>query len=88
MRQRTSIIVDSTLRLAAQRYARRRGMTYSDVIDAALRDYLAEHETYHALSFMGLGQSKDVVDLSDGKDEEALRIQCALSYLARPFVAK
>ena len=71
--KRATILVDEGLLVEARHLAAHQGMTFTAVVQAALRAYIAAHRPQRRISFMGIGCSgQPPVDLRDGRDEEIL----------------
>ncbi|MCP4425534.1 MAG: ribbon-helix-helix protein, CopG family [Chloroflexi bacterium] len=76
--KRTTIMVEEELLYEIKQIAQRQNKSASSVIREALAVYVTEqHKTAPPenplLSIIGLGASEEIMDLSDGKDEELLR---------------
>src|SRR5437868_14914908 len=71
--KRTTILVDEGLLVEARQLAAQQGMTFTAVVQEALRAYIAAHRPQRHISFIGMGCSgQPPVDLRDGRDEEIL----------------
>ena len=71
--KRTTILVDEGLLVEARQLAAQQGMTFTTVVQEALREYVAAHRPQRRISFMGMGCSgQPPLDLRDGRDEELL----------------
>src|SRR2546421_12243549 len=71
--KRTTILVDEGLLVEARQLAAQQGMTFTTVVQEALREYVAAHRPQRRISFMGMGCSgQPPLDLRDGRDEEIL----------------
>lgn len=76
--KRTTIMIEEELLYDLKQIAQQQGLSTSSVIREALAAYVTEqHEESPPenplLSIIGLGASEEVVDLSNGKDEEILQ---------------
>ena len=59
MMKRTTILADPELLLDARHFAKQRGITFTALIQDALREYLAAHRTPRKLpTFVGMGESR------------------------------
>lgn len=70
--KRTTIMADDDVILQMQHLAARRGETFTEVVQEAMRAYLTAQQHSPHLSFIGVGASAEPVDYADGRDEEAL----------------
>ena len=71
--KRTTILADEGLLVEARQLAAQQGMTFTAVVQEALREYIAAHRPQRRISFMGMGCSgQPPLDLRDGRDEEIL----------------
>ncbi len=76
--KRTTIMIEEEVLYDLKQIAQQQGTSTSNVIREALAAYVVEqHEEMPPenplLSIIGLGASEEVVDLSNGKDEEILK---------------
>ncbi len=76
--KRTTIMVEEDLLYELKQIAQRQNKSTSSVMREALAVYVAEQHKAAPpenplLSIIGLGSSEEIMDLSDGKDEELLR---------------
>lgn len=71
--KRTTIMADEQLLLEAQHLATQRHITFSALVQDALREYLTAYRPQRRLSFIGIGRGNGLLDdMRDGKDEEIL----------------
>jgi metal-responsive CopG/Arc/MetJ family transcriptional regulator len=75
--KRTTIMIEEEVLYDLKQIAQQQGKSTSNIIREALAAYItAQHEEAPPenplLSIIALGASEDVVDLSNGKDEEIL----------------
>jgi hypothetical protein len=72
--KRTTILADEGLLLEAQQLAARRGVTFTTLVQEALREYLKAHRPERQLSIIGIGSSGEPypVDREGGWDEALL----------------
>jgi len=85
--KRTTVLLDDELFLDAQQTARRRGTTFTALLDEALRAHLHTHRTPRRLSFVGMGRTEQPTQaMRDGWDEAELRanIDREHGWVARP----
>ncbi len=76
--KRTTIMVEEDLLYELKQIAQSQNKSTSNIIREALAAYVTEqHQAAPPenplLSIIGLGSSEEIMDLSDGKDEELLR---------------
>src|SRR5437899_1037207 len=82
--KRTTILVEEDLLLEARQLAAQRGMTFTAVVQEALREYITVHRPQRRISFMGMGHSgQPPPDLRDGRDEEILATEIDPARAAR-----
>ena len=72
--KRTTILADEGLLLEAQQLAAQRGMTFTALVQEALREYLDAHRPERRLSIIGIGSSGEPypLDREGGWDEAIL----------------
>ncbi|NHZ71888.1 MAG: ribbon-helix-helix protein, CopG family [Aquificales bacterium] len=75
--KRTTIMIEEEVLYDLKQIAQQKGQSTSSVIREALAVYVTEQHTAAPpenplLSIIGLGSSEEVIDLSNGKDEEIL----------------
>ena len=78
--KRTTIMLDEDVMYDLKQIAQQQGKSTSSVIREALAAYVtAEHEKAPPenplLALAGIGHSEEMLDLSDGKDEEILKAE-------------
>jgi hypothetical protein len=72
--KRTTILVDDALLIEARSLAQQRAMTFTALVNEALRAYVQTHRTPRHLSCIGVGRSeRPTRSLRDGGDEAELR---------------
>jgi Bacterial antitoxin of type II TA system, VapB len=72
--KRTTILVDDALLIEARSLAQQRAMTFTALVNEALRAYVQTQRTPRHLSCIGVGRSeRPTRSLRDGGDEAALR---------------
>ena len=72
--KRTTILVDDALLIEARSLAQQRAMTFTALVNEALRAYVHTHRTPRHLSCIGVGRSeRPTSSLRDGGDEAELR---------------
>jgi len=76
--KRTTIMVEEDLLYELKQIAQRQNKSTANIIREALDAYVTEQHKAAPpenplLSIIGLGSSEEIMDLSDGKDEELLR---------------
>lgn len=76
--KRTTIMIEEEVLYDLKQIAQQQGTSTSNVIREALAAYITEqHEEAPPenplLALAGIGYSEEMIDLSDGKDEEILR---------------
>ena len=71
--KRTTILVDEGLLVEARQLAAQQGITFTAVVQEALRAYISAHRPRRRISFMAMGCSgHPPLDLRDGRDEKIL----------------
>ncbi len=70
--KRTTIVADDDLLREMQHLAQRRGMTFTAVLQDAMRAYLDAQRPSTIESLAGIASSGKPVDYSNGRDEEIL----------------
>ena len=69
--KRTTILVDDALLIEARSLAQQRAMTFTALVNEALRAYVQTHRTPRHLSCIGVGRSeRPTHSLHDGGDED------------------
>lgn len=71
--KRTTIFVDDDLLVEAQHLAKRRGITFTALIDEALRAQVQAQQTPRRFASLGVGHSARPTRMRDGGDEAELR---------------
>jgi len=71
--KRTTIFVDDKLLVEAQHIAKQRGMTFTALVDEALRAQVQANRPPRRFASFGIGRSAQPTDMSDGADEAILR---------------
>jgi len=71
--KRTAIFVDDELLVEAQHIAKQRGMTFTALVDEALRAQVQANRPPRRFASSGIGRSAQPTDMSDGADEAILR---------------
>ncbi len=71
--KRTTIFVDDELLVEAQHIAKQRGMTFTALVDEALRTQVQATRAPRRFASLGAGHSAQPTDMSDGADEAILR---------------
>lgn len=76
--KRTTIMIEEEVLYDLKQIAQQQGKSTSNIIREALAAYVVEqHEEVPPenplLALAGIGYSEEMIDLSDGKDEEILR---------------
>ncbi len=70
--KRTTIVADDDLLREMQHLAQRRGITFTAVLQDAMRAYLDAQRPSTIESLAGIVTMDEPVDYSDGRDEEEL----------------
>lgn len=71
--KRTTVFVDDELLVEAQHIAKQRGITFTALVDEALRTQVQANRPPRRLLSIGMGHSKQPTNMRDGRDEEELR---------------
>lgn len=70
--KRTTILADDDLALEMQYLAARRGVTFTALVQEAMRAYVVAQRSVNPFPFAGIAASATPVDYSDGRDEEII----------------
>jgi len=71
--KRTTIFVDDELLVEVQHIAKQRGITFTALVDEALRAQIQASRTPRRFASLGVGHSVQPTDMSNGADEAVLR---------------